>query len=130
MSVFRRVTSAILIATTTTVMFPLPAQAALIPTDQSISRLDSRKTVDAFLNRADVGAKLEMYGVSPAEVKARAAAMTDDEAAMLARHIDSAPAGGFVGEILGAIVLVFIVLLITDILGYTKVFPFTRSIKH
>jgi hypothetical protein len=35
-----------------------------------------------------------------------------------------------VGEILGAIVLVFIVLLITDILGYTKVFPFTRSIKH
>src|SRR5712664_2445901 len=125
MSVFRRVTSAILIATTTTVMLPLPARAALIPTGQSISQADSRKTVDAFLNRADVGAKLEMYGVSPAEVKARAAAMTDDEAAMLARHIDSAPAGGVLGEVLGLIVLVFLVLLITDILGYTKVFPFT-----
>ena len=125
MSVFRRVTSAILIATTTTVMFPMPAQAALIPTDQSISQLDSRRTVDAFLNRADVGAKLEVYGVSPAEVKARAAAMTDDEAAMVARHIDTLPAGGFLEVILA----VFLILLITDILGYTKIFPFTRSIK-
>jgi hypothetical protein len=125
MSVFRRVTSAILIATTTTVTFPLPAEAALIPTDQSISQLDSRRTVDAFLNRADVGAKLEVYGVSPAEVKARAAAMTDDEAAMVARHIDTLPAGGFLEVILA----VFLILLITDILGYTKIFPFTRSIK-
>ena len=125
MSVFRRVTTAILIATTTTVTFPLPAEAALIPTDQSISQLDSRRTVDAFLNRADVGAKLEVYGVSPAEVKARAAAMTDDEAAMVARHIDTLPAGGFLEVILA----VFLILLITDILGYTKIFPFTRSIK-
>src|SRR6202171_6756989 len=115
MSVFRRVTSAILIATTTTVTFPLPAEAALIPTDQSISQLDSRRTVDAFLNRADVGAKLEVYGVSPAEVKARAAAMTDDEAAMVARHIDTLPAGGVLGEVLGLVVLVFLVLLLTDI---------------
>jgi len=36
------------------------------------------------------------------------------------------PAGG---EILGILLTVFIVLLITDILGFTKVFPFTRSIQ-
>ena len=43
----------------------------------------------------------------------------------LADQIDSAPAGG----IIGAILLVFFVLLVTDILGLTKVFPFTRSVR-
>jgi hypothetical protein len=40
--------------------------------------------------------------------------------------MDKAPAGG---GIIGAIVLVFLVLLLTDILGFTKVFPFTRSVR-
>ena len=33
------------------------------------------------------------------------------------------------GPILGIILTIFVVLLITDILGFTKVFPFTRSIR-
>ena len=53
--------------------------------------------------------------------------MTDAEAAQLVSNIDALPAGG-VG-ILGAIVLVFLVLLVTDILGYTKMFPFTKPIR-
>lgn len=69
--------------------------------------------------------QLEAYGVNPADVKARVAALTDAEAADLARNIDTAPAGG----ILGLILLVFLVLLITDILGLTKIFPFTRSVR-
>jgi len=56
----------------------------------------------------------------------RVAAMTDEEAAQLAAQLDSLPAGG---SIVGAIVLVFLVLLITDILGFTKIFPFTRSVR-
>jgi len=43
----------------------------------------------------------------------------------MASQIENAPAGG----IIGAIVLVFLVLLLTDILGFTKIFPFTRSIR-
>ncbi|WP_367187996.1 PA2779 family protein, partial [Sulfuricurvum sp. RIFOXYD12_FULL_44_77] len=38
-------------------------------------------------------------------------------------------AGGDGGSIIGAIVFIFIVLLITDILGLTKVFNFTRSVR-
>ena len=38
-----------------------------------------------------------------------------------------APAGA--SDILGIILTIFVVLLITDILGFTKVFPFTRSIR-
>jgi hypothetical protein len=60
-------------------------------------------------------------------VKARVAALTDAEAAELAARIDELPAGGV--SVLGAALIVFLVLLLTDILGYTKVFPFTRQMK-
>jgi hypothetical protein len=63
-------------------------------------------------------------------VKARVAALSDEEVAQLAAKIDSLPVGADAGaSIIGALVLIFIVLLITDILGVTKVFPFTRPIK-
>ena len=70
-------------------------------------------------------AQLQARGVNPTDVKARVAAMTDEEAAQVASRIDELPAGGF----LELIVFVFIVLLITDILGFTKVFPFTRPVR-
>jgi hypothetical protein len=40
--------------------------------------------------------------------------------------MDQLPAGG---DILGIMFTIFIILLITDILGLTKVFPFTRSVR-
>jgi len=55
------------------------------------------------------------------------AALSDDEVGKLAANIDALPAGG--ADIIGAILLVFIVLLITDILGFTKIFPFTRPVR-
>ncbi|HWM42643.1 MAG TPA: PA2779 family protein, partial [Burkholderiales bacterium] len=86
-----------------------------------------RERIATLLERADVQAQLEAYGVSPGEVKARVAALTDAEAAELAARLDELPAGGV--SILGAILIVFLVLLLTDILGYTKVFPFTKPMK-
>jgi hypothetical protein len=79
-----------------------------------------------MLDRADVVAQLELYGVKSADVKARVSALTDDEAAQLAGQMDSLPAGGF----LELLLIVFLVLLLTDILGYTKIFPFTKSIQR
>ncbi|MGE5338534.1 MAG: PA2779 family protein, partial [Gemmatimonadota bacterium] len=51
---------------------------------------------------------------------------TDDEAQQLAQRLDQLPAGG---DAIGVIVFIFVLLLITDILGLTKVFPFTRPIR-
>ena len=56
----------------------------------------------------------------------RVKAMSDTEVVQLAGRIDQAPAGG---DILGILFTIFIVLLVTDIMGLTKVFPFTRSIR-
>jgi hypothetical protein len=67
--------------------------------------------------------------VDPSDVQARVAALSDDQARDLAARIDQLPAGGDgVGDVLGVFVLIFVILLITDILGLTKVFPFTRPI--
>jgi hypothetical protein len=77
------------------------------------------------LERSDVQAALQAHGVRSADVKARMAAMTDDEVAQLAGQIDSLPAGG--SDALTIILVVFIVLLITDLLGLTHIFPFTSK---
>jgi hypothetical protein len=108
------------------IAMPLPAQAVMLATDNALGTAQHQR-VDQFLERADVQARLQAYGVSPADVKARVAALTDQEAADLAARIDSLPAGG--EGIIGAIVLIFLVLLLTDILGFTHIFPFTKPIK-
>lgn len=107
------------------------AHAALIPTEEAARLANTSQAesgharLSAAFARDDVRTKLLRQGVDPALAQARIAALTDAEATRLADQIDSAPAGG----IIGAILLVFFVLLFTDILGLTKVFPFTRSIR-
>jgi hypothetical protein len=109
---------------------PLPAHAALIGTEQLLqSDSAARASISAFLARAEVRRGLAARGVDPSELQARVAALSDEQARDLAARIDQLPAGGDgVGDVLGALVLVFVILLITDILGWTKVFPFTRPI--
>ena len=54
--------------------------------------------------------------------------MTDAEAIAMADKIEGLRAGGnAIGVIVGAALVVFLVLLATDILGYTNVFPFVSS---
>ena len=126
MSRFRRLIASVLVVCTAALGMPLPAQAGIVATDAALAAVE-RERVVTLLERADVRAQLEAVGVSPAQVKARVAALSDEEVAQLVGQIDRLPAGG--DGIIGAIVLIFIVLLITDILGLTKIFPFTRSVR-
>lgn len=116
-----------LLAAFTFVGFTQTVQAAMIGTEQihatNAARGDHAR-INAVLDRPEVIAHLERMGVNLDDAQARVAALTDEEAATLASQIDSLPAGG---DIVGALVLIFVVLLVTDILGLTKVFPFTRS---
>jgi hypothetical protein len=108
------------------IVMPLPARAVMLATDSALGTAQHQR-VEQVLERADVQARLQAYGVSAADIKARVAALSDQEAADLAARIDSLPAGG--DGIIGAIVLIFLVLLLTDILGFTHIFPFTKPIK-
>ena len=121
---FRKLLASLLIVSITGLGLPLPAHAGMLGTEAAVAS-GHRDTIHGMLERADVRAQLEARGVNPADVKARVAALTDEEAADIAARIDEMPAGG----ILGLILLVFVILLITDILGLTKVFPFTRPVR-
>jgi hypothetical protein len=99
----------------------LPVNAGMLATEAALGA--GRERVAAFVDREEVRAKLEAYGVRAADVQARVASMTDEEAQLVAARIDELPAGG----VLGLLLTVFIILLITDILGFTKVFPFTKA---
>lgn len=107
------------------------AQAAMVSSEQvaqSAGIADAeqdRQRIYAALSREDVRSELVKRGVDPMQVEQRVAALTDEEASAMASQIENAPAGG----IIGAIVLIFLVLLLTDILGFTKIFPFTRSVR-
>jgi hypothetical protein len=127
--------AALLIVTTTQAGFVQTAQATLVGTEEVAQALsgqaparsgdEARAHLEQVFSRADVQARLQALGVDAADARERVAALTDEDAARLAGQIDEAPAGGFIE----VVIFLFLVLLLTDILGFTKVFPFTRSIR-
>ncbi len=107
------------------------ARARMIDTETAIAVLrqqDDRARLAVFLERQDVQQAMIRYGVDPDEAKNRVASLTDSEVAQLAQAMDQLPAGGDgVGAVLFALLLIFFVLLFTDIMGYTDVFPFVNK---
>lgn len=129
MNTFKRLTASVLIASTTLMGLPLTAQAALVSTEQALpanTASAERTKVAEFLSRQDVQDVLHARGVDRQAAADRVQAMSDTEVAQVAAQVDQAPAAG---DILGIMFTVFIVLLVTDIVGLTKVFPFTRSVR-
>jgi hypothetical protein len=106
---------------------PLPAaHAGMIGTETVVNAAQAqqdRERLRSTLNRDDVQAQLIARGVDPAQVQARVDSLTDQEAQSLSSKIDQLPAGG---DGLGLLVFIFVVLLITDILGFTNIFPFVK----
>jgi len=129
-----RTVARVLVVGLCTLGMPIPAaQAELVATDRAEGTPQaqlSRELLGSFFDRADVRAALERHGVSADDAKARVDALSDDEVEQVAARFDSLPAGGSGLETALVIgFLVFLTLLITDILGFTKVFSFTRPAK-
>lgn len=103
----------------------IAASQGMVSSD--LQAAQARAQVNALLDRADVAQGLAERGVDVEQARARVAALSDFEVAHLAKTLDEAPAGA--SDIIGVIVFIFVLLLITDILGLTKVFPFTRSVR-
>lgn len=126
---FKKILASVLIVSTALLGVPSAALAGIVTTDEAISTQAlsaNRDKVQSFIDRDDVQRGLLSQGVSNQLAVQRVKAMSDVEVAQLAGRIDQAPAGG---DVLGVLFTLFIVLLVTDILGFTKIFPFTRSIR-
>jgi hypothetical protein len=88
----------------------------------------SRDRINMFIERSEVQKQLEAWGVNPDEAKARVDCLSDQEIERIAARIDQLPAGsGALGTIVGAALIIFLVLLLTDILGFTDVFSFVKK---
>lgn len=127
---FMRITSRLLIASVLALGLPLQStHAGVVGTDKVAASAQSqseRERIRAFLDREDVRKELQNQGVDANTAKARVDALTDEEVQKVAGRLDKMPAGG---DVIGILFTIFVILLVTDILGFTKVFPFTRSIK-
>lgn len=125
---YQRLISAIMASLFLALILPQPAAlAGMVGTAEVLAaeqRLDLEERVVSFLKRQEVRDQLVGQGVDPATVEERVAAMSDEEIRTLAGRIDELPAGG---DIIGAAVIIFLVLLFTDIMGYTDIFPFVKK---
>ncbi len=107
------------------------AMAAMIETEAVVDSErahNAREYLKTFLAREDVKSTLVSQGIDPQEAQNRIDSLTEKEARFVADQLDQMPAGGdFFTALLIVVFLVFIILLVTDITGYTDIFPFVKS---
>ena len=108
----------------------LPAQAAMIGTGEILSPTQSAQVderLQQFLDREATRQQLQEWGVSTDWIETRLNSLTDAELARIHQEIDSLDAGGT--SILGVLLVIFIVFVITDVIGATDIFPFIHPVK-
>ena len=106
------------------------AKAEMVTTDQVIEQVDpseDRSRAMDFMLRDDVQQQLTILGVDPEEAARRVASLSDEEIQEIAGRLDELPAGEGLGAIVGLILIIFLVLLVTDLLGYTDIFTFVKK---
>lgn len=106
------------------------ARAEMISTDAAISKYTAKADRDFLLSevkRQEIRDEIIALGVDPAEAEARLAALSDAEIASIVSQMDEDSAGA--SGIVGALLTVFIILLVTDLLCLTRVFNFTRCAR-
>ncbi len=108
----------------------VPLQAAMITSSDLVQQTQNhveREQLLVMLDRSEVRQQLTEMGVEPEAAKMRVANMSDAEVTQLNQKLEQLPAGSGIVE---PVVLLFIVFLITDMLGATDIFPFVKSINN
>lgn len=105
------------------------ANAAVVSTSDMLvehQQFDNKQAVTDFVNRDDVKQQMLELGVSPQDVDSRINSMTASELAQLNANLQDAPAGA---GVVGVLLTIFIVFVITDVIGATDIFPFIRPVN-
>jgi hypothetical protein len=105
------------------------SQAAMVSNQQIIyaaEQTDARQSLLQTLKRDEVQQQLLSLGVSPVEVESRIQHMSHAEISQLNQRIDELPAGS---GVLGAVVFIFVVFVVTDVIGATDIFPFIHPVN-
>ncbi|RRQ23855.1 hypothetical protein D5687_05000 [Guyparkeria sp. SCN-R1] len=106
---------------------PSAVADGLVTTQEAVSADQAsadRERIVELLSRDEVRDQLIAQGADPAQVEERVAALSDQEVREMNERLDQMPAGA--SSVVGVLFAVFVILLVTDLLGLTNVFPFTR----
>jgi hypothetical protein len=111
------------------------ASAALVTTEQVIDKAGieaDRAVVAGYMARQEVRRQFEEMGIDPDEAASRVAGLSDAEIQQVAARIDEMPAGqaSVMVVVISSALLIFLVLLVTDLLGLTDIFPFVNPDKR
>jgi hypothetical protein len=107
-----------------------PLQAAMVDNDQLLASSQQELTKTQILSELDkqeVQDKLVAAGVNIDDAKQRIQQMNQQELAQIQQEFEQMPTGS---GIIGALLVVFVVLVVTDMLGATDVFGFVHNINH
>jgi len=107
-----------------------PLQAAIIGNETLINQAPSALTRDnmqELLGQESARQQMQAWGISPELITARINRLTDAELARINQETDTLKAGGT--NVLGVLLIIFIVFVITDVIGATNIFPFIHPVK-
>lgn len=105
------------------------AQAAWVSNDQilySTQQINEKENLLQTIAQADLQHQLSSMGVSPTDLENRIQQMTPAEIAQLNQQIAELPAGA---GVVGVALLIFIIFVITDVLGATDLFTFIHPVR-
>ena len=106
-----------------------PVMAGMLDTNTLITAAGAdadRAALAQRLGSGELRSALARMGVDPADAQARADRLTDAEVADLNARLDQLPAGAGALE---AVLIVFLVFVITDALGITDIFSFVQPTR-
>jgi len=108
----------------TALVVSMPSQAAMVGTEQMQANPLSIELLDIAGQRHWIEEQLVLGGVPRIDAGSRVAAMTDAQVASLHQRIEQEPAGGNV------LLIAIVILLITELTGYTDILPFIRPVDE
>ena len=126
---FLRRPTAALLSILLALMPMLPAQAAMIGNEQIINQglsVQTRDSLRQLFEQNTARQQLQAWGVSPDQINTRINSLTDAELARINQQAGDLNAGG---NVLGILLVIFIVFVITDVIGATDIFPFIHPVK-
>lgn len=103
---------------------PQTANAGMVGTQNLLSQ--GLNLQDQHQARQAIESQLVDLGVDPQMAKSRTASLSDQQVADISTRLSDLPAGADAG---GIILTIFIIFVITDVIGATDIFPFIHPVK-
>lgn len=104
--------------------FGQSVQAGMVGTQSLLNSPVMSQEVEQL--RPNIEQQLIELGVEAEQASIRVASMSDDQVSEISSRIKDLPAGASAG---GVILTIFIVFVITDVIGATDIFPFIHPVK-